>query len=474
MAEKIERRQNYWLEHPAIALFLFTALIFVIRVFLRSQTLELDEAEQVVMAQELLPGYPNQPPFYSWLQYGFFKILGVNLISLALLKSTLLFGCYYVFHQICRLHCQSVLLAWCATLSWAFIPAISLDLLKDNTHSILALLSVCLTWYWFIAPPRLSKTSWYLIFGCIIGVGFLSKFNYFFFFIILLCSAISIDEYRNKLMQRGMLLTLLVAFSIASPYLVWLFYHPDVGLYNAYKLVPQNKQQWEGIIQLIKASVFFVSPVLIIAFLFFPLNRWIKQRTAANHLLSRYHAISLPFLAIVILVAGLRDFETRWLIPILFLCPVLYFSQVKPSDKLVLRAKYFLILCLVIQLTLLLTLIYRSHNKQKIRNQFPLNQVVQTLKNDLAVDYIVSDSYWLLGNLLTQLPTKAGWLLRPGNEYNLPKGRLVFIWQSAQPPYWVAYFAKLYSLGEIKLIEDPKNNNAVVAGRAYLASSAVH
>ena len=73
------RKSSYWLERPAVILFFLTLLILFIRLFLRGNSLELDEAEQVIVAQQLLPGYPDQPPFYSWLQYLFFKLVGFNL-----------------------------------------------------------------------------------------------------------------------------------------------------------------------------------------------------------------------------------------------------------------------------------------------------------------------------------------------------------------------------------------------------------
>ncbi|HIC40125.1 MAG TPA: glycosyltransferase, partial [Piscirickettsiaceae bacterium] len=56
---------------------LLTAYL-VVHVFIRlffSQTLQVDDAEQIRLSQELLLGYPiPQPPLYSWVSWGMFQI----------------------------------------------------------------------------------------------------------------------------------------------------------------------------------------------------------------------------------------------------------------------------------------------------------------------------------------------------------------------------------------------------------------
>lgn len=374
--QQLQKSQNYWLEKPALSLFLFTMLIFLVRIFLRGQNLELDEAEQTLLAQQLLPGYPSQPPLYTWMQYGFFKLFGLHLVSLALLKYSLLFACFYSFHHICRLHCQTALIAWSATLAWVFIPVISFYLLKDNTHSILALLSACLTWYWFIAPRSGSKITWYLIFGCLIGIGFLSKFNYLLFFIVLMGAALSLEEYRSKILQIHMWLALLVALSLCSSYLIWLFHNAQQGLHSTYKLVSADKTPYQGIIELFKASVFFIAPVLLASRLCFPAQIKLNKQTSANTLLIRYFILCLPIMTFLCLSLDLKNIQTRWLIPLFFLCPLLYFSQIKDSKQIKKRAMTFIWLCLFIELFLLLGLVYRSY---KIKQPTAMQQAAAEL-----------------------------------------------------------------------------------------------
>ena len=55
-----------------------------------SPALELDEAEQALWSQTLAWGYGSQPPLYTWLQAGWFALLGPSVLALSSLKFMLL------------------------------------------------------------------------------------------------------------------------------------------------------------------------------------------------------------------------------------------------------------------------------------------------------------------------------------------------------------------------------------------------
>jgi len=461
--------QQPWLHKPALVLFLFTSLVFFIRLFLRGSILEIDEAEQIVMAQHLLPGYPDQPPLYSWLQYLFFKLLGRNLMSLALLKSILLFGCFYSFHHICRLYCQSASLAWCATMSWVFIPAISLDLIKDNTHSVLALFAASVTWYWFVAPSNLAKAVWYAILGFIIGIGFLSKFNYVIFLILLISSAISLSDYRKKIVDWHIIITLLLAGLIASPYFLFVIDSPNLAFRSAYKLT-SDRNLLLGFIHLIRACLIFLAPMILITYLFFPIKKFSSSPSPLHSLLVRYHVLCLLLLISLIFFSGMGNFATRWLIPILFLDPLLLFRQVKLTDELKPRVRYFLILALSIQLIFLMLLIQRGHNEHKMQDEFLIREMRHAISTEHhQTEYVVADSLWLLGNFMLQLPHHKGWLLHPATYPKLPRGNSLLIWQTSVRPIWIDFFTVMQpEISGITQIENP-NNHRVIGGYAYSA-----
>lgn len=110
----IMNRKYFYNKSPLIGLAIFSFLILCIRLFFRGKMLILDESEQLVFAQKLLPGYASQPPLYTWILYFFFQLFGVKLFSIALLKSIFVFVCLYIFYLISRIHCKNSSLAWCA------------------------------------------------------------------------------------------------------------------------------------------------------------------------------------------------------------------------------------------------------------------------------------------------------------------------------------------------------------------------
>lgn len=410
------------------AVFIGIFLVFLLsRLFLRGSLLELDEAEQVILAQQLHPGYANQPPLYSWMQYLIFQMIGVSLFSVALLKSLLLTACVFFYFQISRLHCESKTLAKLTTLSWILIPAISLDLIKDNTHSVMALLMACITWYCFIRYRHLPVLKRSLLFAVVLSGGFLSKFNYLLFLLPLIFCYWQLVTKQERV---TLLISLLLGIGFASPYFFWLSHHAE-GLQAVSKLVPENKTHLQGLINLAKSLVFFLSPLALL-FLFFPFATRQKQSGFASRLLHHYHSAAPVFLVLIAIIGGFRDFETRWLIPIFFLTPLIFFSQLADTRTGLKNKNKFIIFCLLIQSVYFGVLIHRSHHSHQ-RPPELIAAINQHITAD--TDWLISESYWLLGNIKLQqqnLKVKAVTSSTP-----LPQGKLLIVWLASAPPFWV-------------------------------------
>jgi 4-amino-4-deoxy-L-arabinose transferase-like glycosyltransferase len=411
---------------------LFVGVFCTLRVFFCNQTLGWDEAEQVVFAQELTGGYLVQPPLYSWLQYLVFQCLGVNLFSLSVLKFSLLFACFYCYHQICRLYCKDKLLSYSATLSWFLIPTISIDLLPHRTHSILALLAACLTWYWLVRPSRLAKNQWYIGLGVIVGIGFLSKFNYLLFLIFLLISLSSIKEYRRDLLQAHSLLSFVVALLIASPYWFWLINNTAPGFYGTSKLFPSDMSLWDGLIHLFKAIFFFIIPFFFLI-LFFPFKRQslVDKKTK---LLQRYHFIAIPLLVIIAMLGGINDIKPHWVLILLFLSPLAFFSFIDEANYSADKAKRFIKLCFFAGI--LLIGIWIIHQPRLAR--FPLQAFAEKIKQEKQdIVVLASDSLWLLGCLMFKLSIPKGILLHPTTPTILSSENLLIAWRETRSLAWL-------------------------------------
>jgi hypothetical protein len=62
--KKINKNGSFY--HPIFWLFTYIFIHFIVRIFL-SQTLQVDDAEQIDYAQNILLGYPIPPPVSGYL-----------------------------------------------------------------------------------------------------------------------------------------------------------------------------------------------------------------------------------------------------------------------------------------------------------------------------------------------------------------------------------------------------------------------
>ncbi len=305
-------------------LFLLFSSCFVF--FLCDPTLVYDETEQIVYAQHLSIGYPAQPPLYTWLQWLIVKCFGTSLFSIAVLKFTLYGLCLYQYYLVCRIYLRSNQLTWAAVAAWVLLPHIGFDFLIHKTHGILVLTLCISTWLWWLKEKQ--TCSYYVILGLLIGLGFNSKFNYILFLTLLICSSLPVNPFRKKLFHPYILVSMLVALCLVFPYMHWLMHNKDLGLSALYQLQLNQKTFWVGLFSLLKSSLLFIIPSLIIFLFFTPKIQ--KDKSPALILLNRYHILALPFLLIFILVSQTSNIRSHWLVPLFFyVAPVgIYFYSV--------------------------------------------------------------------------------------------------------------------------------------------------
>ena len=103
-----------------------------------------DEGEQFIVTQDLAFGYSAQPPFYNWLQYGFFCVFGTNQFSMILLKQFILLGIYLAVYATWRKAGLTVALAAACTFSMVYITEVGWELQRSRTHLTAAVLMASL------------------------------------------------------------------------------------------------------------------------------------------------------------------------------------------------------------------------------------------------------------------------------------------------------------------------------------------
>ena len=84
--------------------------------------LELEDAEQAYYSQWLRWGYDDQPPLYTWLQYGFNTVFGVGKLAFSLLRAVLFAGTLLLLYRFSGLRIKEADTSKLAVLALVLIP----------------------------------------------------------------------------------------------------------------------------------------------------------------------------------------------------------------------------------------------------------------------------------------------------------------------------------------------------------------
>ena len=315
-------------------LFLLLAIYFSIHLLLRifvSDSAELDEAEQLLLTQDLRLGYGSQPPLYTWLLTGLFSLSGSKILALAALKNSLLFLTYLFVYLSAKELTSDNNRAVIATLSLLLIPQIFWESQRDLTHSVLGTTVAACTLFVMLRLLKTGRFHYYALFGLCAGTGLLSKYNYGVFLVALLMAAGSIKDLRPRLLHRNMLLSVLCLLLVAFPHVYWAITNVQttlsqagkfqvgrsLGLFASYSL---------GFQRLLMAVVSFLGLLLPVYALFF-YRRGTKGSAVANSsdyaaLVRRTLLTGLLLCILMVLFFKVTVFKDRWMQPLLFATPL--------------------------------------------------------------------------------------------------------------------------------------------------------
>ncbi len=322
-------------------LLLLLAGYFMVNLLLRlalPASLELDEGQQLFLAQKLSFGYDSQPPFYNWLQYGFVQLFGNNVLALALLKNLLLFLTYLFFGLTANLLLDDRRLAAVATLGLITIPQISFEAQRDLSHTVAVLFAACLFMYGFMKTLKQPSAWTYALTGLATGIGVLSKYNFALLPIAALLAVLPDRDFRRRLADWRLLLTIAVSVAIVLPHGLWFLDHVGLATQRTLgKLVAHESSRLhqivEGLIALAGAIVAFFLPTLLVFWIAFgrSLGRAWKASSPSSRLIGRMFVIEAIALAALVLFAGAVDIKPRWLVPFFVTLPLYLCLKIEAS-----------------------------------------------------------------------------------------------------------------------------------------------
>ncbi len=366
-----------------------------------SPTADLDQAQQLVLSQDLRWGYGTQPPLYTWIVYLIFRVTGPSLWVLSgikvLLLGALIAGAIRVGMLLRLDHMRLAL----AVLGFALIPQIVWEAQRDLTHSVLATVFSMWTLWLVLAMREQADSGKFIALGILVGLGILSKYNFIFFLAALLLTGLSFAEYRRQLWTDKILISFTVAAALVAPHAYWLLMHVDTATASVGKLgINASLTPAAGLANLFEAA--FQYSILLLA-------AWFLARRSGpvESLLRPFFARLLLILAVLltlfVFVSGATQIKDRWMQPLLFFLPfvAISFSRLRPS----VYASLSLVVMLVVALFLPgRTLLAESVGKPQ-RTNLPYHDLAAELRLRLGEPaLIVSDKEFLAGNLRLAFP----------------------------------------------------------------------
>jgi len=316
----------------------------VIRVVMHG-ALELDEAEQAFAAQQLQLGYGPQPPLYTWMQWLVFQVTGVSILGLSLLKNAVLFASFAIVYRVTR-PLLGALAAAAVSCSLVLITPLGWDALLDRTHSplVTAVAAGTLgTYFTLLSRPGRLRSA---LFGLLLGLGMLSKYNFAVFALGLACASLMVPEHRRLVWNRNLWITAVVAALCVLPHAAWFIGQVDLAtkatldkMHDFHPEAAYGARVADGAWNLLYAVATFITPLWIafVAAYRSPRQGTLQLAAPLARFFLWFFASSTAFIAVLIASGHLAYIKPRWLQTTLFLLPLAVGVVFPPKMPIVYR-----------------------------------------------------------------------------------------------------------------------------------------
>ncbi|BBB28037.1 ArnT family glycosyltransferase [Neptunomonas japonica] len=386
-------------------LFILLGLVFVyflgnqVAQFVFSGTADLDQAEQLIVSQDFKLGYSAQPPLYTWIVQLLFSITGPSLVLLLVLKSIILSMLAVSIVFIGRLFSFTTQQQVIAVISIAFIPQVIWESQRDLTHSPLATAMAAVTLLQVVILQRVPSVVNYIVAGCLVGLGLLSKYNYFIFLMALTFAVLLTPQYRFVLLNKRVLFAFIPVFLIISPHYYWVLNHLDIVSGSVHKLQSEGGGFFSGIGHALLSALAFLSPLWL-----FSLVLLGRKNSASNveipdkKMLINLLVLELVFVAIFVWLTGAQEIKDRWFQPLLFFIPLAIAAFYKPSRR---GFKIFCLLgvifAVLVSVALSARIILFDDVKRSSRPNVPYESINQSLSSSLGSPTVIFAESRLIG-----------------------------------------------------------------------------
>lgn len=305
-----------------IAILALISGIAIVLISYMKNALELEDAEQAYYSQWWRLGYDDQPPLYTWLQIIFNDIFGLRKLSFSLLRALIFSGILIVLHQFAKeFHKTSK--ATLVVLTLVLIPTFIDFTFRRLSHTALLCLAIIAT-YWYLHKLFWKKSILnYAVWGLIIGIGLLSKYNYALV-LLALALALPFDASLRKVIFNAKIgLTSVIVLLLVTPHFYTLFSQMEMlselqtsidikTAKNTAKTVPVISPLWS----FIQTSIKLFLPLSLLIGISIWMGKIKLQSPVKRSWLFKMLVSQTVVLLIVFMVMDIHKVEARWLLPL--------------------------------------------------------------------------------------------------------------------------------------------------------------
>jgi len=391
-----------------LIIFLYLFIHLCLRLIV-SQTLQVDDREQIIIAQELLLGYPiPQPPLYSWLSWIFFKIFGINLLALSILKYSLIALTFYILFLATKEFFNDQINQNLALFAYFLMPSFFWHMHQGFTHTILLSLGIAASIH---AVLILKKKDSYFYLGIAIGIGLMGKYSYLIFLSVMILAMLMIKDYRDLILNKKILITLVVALVIISPNTFWLIENYQ----NIFPTIDEKLNITNETISIFKtyqklflAYLGFIFPLIFIALVFFR-SISLEKRSSKEKLMDYFFFVVIALSVTLPLFFSIETVRVRWLHPVLMLFPFWLMSLFKFNSKRSICINFFYISLTLLTILILVIRIFQGNLGANYgfytRLSVPIVETINLIPEDLKKNkLIIADNLNLFAHLGVTLP----------------------------------------------------------------------
>tara|TARA_R110000765_G_scaffold78636_2_gene154734 strand:+ start:10323 stop:11696 length:1374 start_codon:yes stop_codon:yes gene_type:complete len=337
-----------------LAIFSFLAITGI--TFFKS-ALELEDAEQAYYSQWLRWGYDDQPPLYTWLQYGFNSIFGVSKISFSILRGLLFASTLLLMYRFSKFRIQNENQSKLAVLALALVPVFIDFTFRRLSHTSLLCLCIVASYYSLQLLVERKSVLNYLFLGLIVGVGLLSKYNYAFFLVTFALVALWDKELRAIVFNTKILVSIFVSVLLIAPHVYWLLGPDEFQTFLTSSVEEKiGMEDSESVFSLLPILIYLkglfalLYPILVVIGIVYFLKNVSFNRLKINWFMKMFFA-QLLVLGVFFFIFKSQKVETRWLLPLFIPFVVLLIETVnfKNNTKLVAVGYWVFIAVIAVQ-----------------------------------------------------------------------------------------------------------------------------